>query len=637
MPRLTPRVPRTHRSYAHAPELNDVLHLHCKGIAEITNLEEYTGLKTLYLESNSVDDLEGLLHLDRLRCLYIAKNCLRDLDRAARLVALTTLDVSDNQIVTLEGLRDHPSLATLVAVNNKLREVSAVDALGSCARLVTVDLSRNKLEDRAVVDFFLSPAMSDRIRLLKLQGNPVVSEVPSYRKTLVSGMTRLNYLDDSPVFPKDKRLAAAWLRGGVEEEKAERARIFEDERRERERHRAAFDDMVANARREAEEKERAGIKTERDPYRFMSKEAAEEARMLADGMTEWELEEMRANEQLPWQVRERERESEKTKAKTERNRAEQPDEDDEEDDEEGDRVAEVEPEHVADDDDDDERIPVAIPIDDDRPTPGIFVAQVDNDDDARTSAPPPVATSTTTSTKTTTTMTDEDREASQASAAEELRRELEKMRAARRGDRHEVVDGSTRRRRELERAADSANRSGGRGSAQRSPVVFGTRAYDQLWAQAKAMGDADGDNGEVREDDEDSLDKESRSLKDDDGVQNELDADGANSVNSESVDGTSNYSYGDKENRWERASMASVGATVASTEAGELDGIDEFDETEDDTEDTEDTDADEDSTDGDDPLDRYTVSTVAAGKEIGKETGDDGRAANDDDELWGLD
>ena len=606
-----------------------MLHLHCKGIAEITNLEEYTGLKTLYLESNSVDDLEGLLHLDRLRCLYIAKNCLRDLDRAARLVALTTLDVSDNQIVTLEGLRDHPSLSTLVAVNNKLREVSAIEALGSCVQLVTVDLSRNKLEDRAVVDFFLSPAMSDRIRLLKLQGNPVVSEVPSYRKTLVSGMTRLNYLDDSPVFPEDKRLAAAWLRGGVEEEKAERARIFEDERRERERHRAAFDDMVANARREAEEKERAGIKTERDPYRFMSKEAAEEARMLADGMTEWELEEMRANEQLPWQVRERERESEKTKAKTERNRAEQPDEDEEE----GDRVAEVEPEHVADDDDDDERIPVAIPIDDDRPTPGIFVAQVDNDD-APASAPPPVATST----KTTTTMTDEDREASQASAAEELRRELEKMRAARRGDRHEVVDGSTCRRRELERAADSANRSGGRGSAQRSPVVFGTRAYDQLWAQAKAMGDADGDNGEVREDDEDSLDKESRSLKDDDGAQNELDADGANSVNSESVDGTSNYSYGDKENRWERASMASVGATVASTEAGELDGIDEFDETEDETENTEDTeDTDEvNSTDGDDPLDRYTVSTVASGKETGKETGDDGRAANDD-ELWGLD
>lgn len=61
-------------------------------------------------------------------------------------------------------------------------------------------------------------------------------------------MDRLNYLDDSPVFPKDRRLAAAWLKGGVEEEKAERGRIFEDERNERERHRAAFDEMVADAR-----------------------------------------------------------------------------------------------------------------------------------------------------------------------------------------------------------------------------------------------------------------------------------------------------------------------------------------------------------------------------------------------------
>ena len=54
--------------YAHAPELNDVLHLHRKGIAEIENLELYVGLKTIYLESNSVDTLEGLLHLSLLRC-----------------------------------------------------------------------------------------------------------------------------------------------------------------------------------------------------------------------------------------------------------------------------------------------------------------------------------------------------------------------------------------------------------------------------------------------------------------------------------------------------------------------------------------------------------------------------------------
>ena len=117
---------------------------------------------------------------------------MRDLDRAARLVALTTLDVSDNQIVSLEGLRDHPSITTLVAVNNKLKDAESIQALGSCAQLVTVDLTKNKLEGRSVVDFFLSD-MSDKLKLLKLQGNPVVSEVPSYRKTLVSGMKRWVY------------------------------------------------------------------------------------------------------------------------------------------------------------------------------------------------------------------------------------------------------------------------------------------------------------------------------------------------------------------------------------------------------------------------------------------------------------
>lgn len=84
------------------------------------------------------------------------------------------------------------------------------------------------MADRACVDF-LAEHLGDRLSLLKLQGNPLVSEVPSYRKTVVCGFTRLNYLDDMPVFPKDRRLAEAWQRGGVEEEKAERARCFADE------------------------------------------------------------------------------------------------------------------------------------------------------------------------------------------------------------------------------------------------------------------------------------------------------------------------------------------------------------------------------------------------------------------------
>jgi len=52
-------------------------------------------------------------------------------------------------------------------------------------------------------------------------GNPVVKEISYYRKTLISGCHQLQYLDERPVFPRERACVEAWVKGGLEAEREE--------------------------------------------------------------------------------------------------------------------------------------------------------------------------------------------------------------------------------------------------------------------------------------------------------------------------------------------------------------------------------------------------------------------------------
>lgn len=49
-------------------------------------------------------------------------------------------------------------------------------------------------------------------------------KIQNYRKKIIASIPTLKYLDDRPVFEEDRRFAEAFMRGGIEEERAERRR-----------------------------------------------------------------------------------------------------------------------------------------------------------------------------------------------------------------------------------------------------------------------------------------------------------------------------------------------------------------------------------------------------------------------------
>jgi Leucine-rich repeat (LRR) protein len=133
--------------------------------------------------------------------------------------------------------------------NNRLATIDALEHLLTLKQLTSLDLTGNRVEDGEGLLDLLS--QMPNLKSLHLTGNPCVRTIKNYRKTVVSRIPALMYLDEKPVFADERRLVNAWAAGGLEAEREEKKKMREEEQAAILRRLEEFRDLQRRARGEA--------------------------------------------------------------------------------------------------------------------------------------------------------------------------------------------------------------------------------------------------------------------------------------------------------------------------------------------------------------------------------------------------
>jgi dynein assembly factor 1 len=235
-------------TYFETRSLNKKLFIHFKGFKRLENLEQFTGLKVLYAEGNSLEKIENLENCPELRCLYLQDNQIKEMSGIENLSKLHSINLSGNLIEKIECLEYKPCLTSLLLQRNLIGKggISDLEELFDLEKLSVLDLSFNLIDSWEVLEKVIFRLQG--VTVLYFQGNPICGKMKNYRKEMIFQMPQLKFLDERPVFDDERRFAEAFGKNGIAGERLERAKWEEEKRQEKENNHLAFKEMIERRR-----------------------------------------------------------------------------------------------------------------------------------------------------------------------------------------------------------------------------------------------------------------------------------------------------------------------------------------------------------------------------------------------------
>lgn len=109
-----------------------------------------------------------------------------------------------------------------------------------------LDISDNRIETEQFVPDILMKMPN--ITVVYMQNNEFTKKITHYRKSVISRIPSLKYIDDRPIFEDELRYSQAWARGGLEEERKERALYKKEQEEKQIKQHNDFRDMLARHR-----------------------------------------------------------------------------------------------------------------------------------------------------------------------------------------------------------------------------------------------------------------------------------------------------------------------------------------------------------------------------------------------------